>query len=288
VAREVTAAITYRWDSYDANLLAAASRSEKQIEVGFKLANKGALYAARSEFRKAILAIAEALDARYGSTGHSQAFHDALQAMKEAADFASNKTGGPGRVERIVASHQTPILRQLPVKGMPALIAMQRYYSFAQQRLVESSGRAPVASNAMYAMGKLYMALGDAENHDDQEAAKATTFLQAALTVNRSNFAAANELGVMLARLGHLREAREVLRHSAKARLTQETWKNLETVHHRLGESQLAQQARWEWQRQISSAPPAIAGSTGTVQWVSPQAFAGSPAGGSHKPSRRR
>ncbi len=279
-AREVVTPITYRWDSYDVNLLAAASRIEKQIEVGFKLANKGALYGARAEFRKAILAIAEALDARYGSTGHSQAFHDALQAMKEAADFASDTTGGSGRVARIVATHQTPVLSQMPVTGVPALIAMQRYYSFAQQRLVASSGGAPVASNAMYAMGKLHMALADAENHDNQEAAKAMTFFQAALMVNSSNFAAANELGVMLVRLGHLREAREVLQHSARVRPMQETWKNLETVHHRLGEFPLAQQARLQWQRQPTSTPPAIAGNTGMVHWVSPEAFAGGPSGG--------
>ena len=280
VVRDATVAITYQWDSNDANLLAAASRTEKQIEVGFKLANKGALYGARAEFRKATFAIAEALDARYGTTGHTQAFHDALQAMKEAGDFASDKMRGTGRVERIVASHQTPVLRQLPVKGMPALIATQRYYSYAYQRLLACAGRAPVASNAMYAMGKLHMAMVDAENHDDQNTAKAMTFLQAALTMNRSNFAAANELGVMLARLGHLRDAREVLRHSAKVRPTQQTWKNLETVHQRLGEFQLAEQARGELQRQISSAPPAIAGSTVKVQWVSPEVFAGNPSGG--------
>jgi len=279
VARKVVPPITYRWDAYDVNLSAVAGRTDKQIEAGFKLANKGAMYGARAEFRTAILTIAQAMDAKHRTTSHSQAFHEALQAMKEAADFASDGTGDPGRVERIVTTHQTPVLLQVAVKGMPALIAMQSYYSFAQQRLVASTGGAPVASNAMYAMGKLHMALADAGHHDNQEAAKAMTYLQAAMVTNQTNYAAANELGVMLARLGHLREAREVLRHSVKVQPMPETWKNLEVVHQRLGEFQLAQYARMEWEQQLPSTPPVEAGNTGTVHWVSPEAFRGSPTG---------
>lgn len=274
-----TGSNTYRWDPQDANLDAVGKRVEKRIEAGFKLANKGALYGARAEFRKAILAVAEALDAQHGVTSHSQAIHEALLAIKEAADFSVGEASSPGRVQQIVATHQTSVLKQGDIQGMPALLAMQRYYVFAQQRLVAASGGAPVASKAMYAMGKLHMALADSESQNELEAAKAMTFLQAAMMVDASNHAAANELGVMLARFGHLREARDLLRHSARVHPTQETWKNLEIVHQRLGEDQLAERARMEWQRQRSSAPPVVAGNAGTVQWVAPEAFAGPPSG---------
>jgi hypothetical protein len=89
-ARKVTPPITYRWDPNDASLAATASSTEKRIKSGFKLANKGALYGARAEFRKAILAVAEALDARYGSTGHSQAFQEPTNRRSTNRRFASD------------------------------------------------------------------------------------------------------------------------------------------------------------------------------------------------------
>ncbi len=273
----VTSAVVYRWDSRDASLTAVGSRAEHRIEAGFKLANKGALYAARSEFRQAIQAIAEALDARHGVTSHSQAIHEAFRALKEASDFAASG-GGVDRVAQIIGTHQTPALKHAAAHGVPALVAMQQYYAFAQHRMVAACGGAPVASTAMYAMGKLHMALADGESQGEQNAAQAMAFLQASLLVDSNNFAAANELGVMLARFGQLPEAREVLRHSASVHPTLETWKNLEVVHQRLGEDQLARRARTEWQRQ-SQREPATPSHPGGVHWVAPEAFAGRPGG---------
>lgn len=274
--QRVSAPVTYRWDPRDANLSAVANRAEKRIEAGFKLANRGALFGARAEFRKAILSVAEALDAQHRVTGHSQAYHEALQAIQEAADFSTSRAGSSGRVDQIVATHQTPVLKHACGEAMPALLAMQRYHAFAQQRLVAASGGAPVAASALYAMGKIHMALADSESQNELDAAKAMTFLQSAMMVDAGNYAAANELGVMLARFGHLREARECLRHSARVQPMPETWKNLEIVHHRLGEYELARRAREEWQRQTPSAP-AVAGNGTAVQWVAPEAFAGRP-----------
>ena len=283
--RDVSRQPTYRWDSRNHNFFAVGKRVEDRIDAGFKLANKGALYGARAEFRKALLAVAEALDAQYRVTSHTLALHEAMQAMKEAGDFTKDEVGSMGPVERIVASHQTPVLKQGHVDGMPALIATQWYYTFAQQRMVAGSGGAAEASHAMYALGKLHMALAELENENEQNAPQAMTFLQTALTVDASNFSAANELGVMLARFGQLPEARDVLQHSARIRPTPETWKNLEVVHHRLGEFEMEQRARTEWQRAGAPGRPVATGVAGNVQWVAPQAFAGRRTGGVQVPA---
>ncbi len=223
--------------------------------------------------------VAEALDARHGVTSHSSAIREALQAMQEAKDFAQDPSGGSDRVRQIVGTHQTPVLKEASTAGMPALVAMQHYYAFAEQRLVAAAGGAPIASSAFYAMGKLHMAMAETEPQMDnqQRAAQAMAFLQASLAVDARQYAAAHELGVMLARLGQLHEAREALRHSARIQPTPETWKNLEIVHRQLGEDLLAARARAAWERDSTQTSGLPAAGAESVQWVPPAAFAGPP-----------
>ena len=182
-------------------------------------------------------------------------------------------------VATTLAAHRTSVLDAQSAGNMPGVIAMQQYYAFAQDRLAAASGGAPAASQALYALGKIYMALADESMSAKRlQGAKAIAFHQASMMVDPTNHAAANELGVLLARFGQLKEARSVLQHSVSVRPLTETWHNLSVVHQRLGEVDLSNQSRLEWQRaeQQAQTSPGLGGSSvnSTVTWVDPQTFA--------------
>ena len=68
-------------------------------------------------------------------------------------------------------------------------------------------------------------------------------FYQAALLVAPQNYMAANDLGVLLARAGNLRDARAMLEHSAANGRQSTVLHNLATVYQKLGRNDLAAQA---------------------------------------------
>ena len=111
----------------------------------------------------------------------------------------------------------------------------------------------------------------------------------AALATDPSNYMAANELGVLLARFGKLHEARTVLQHAVAIYPAAETWRNLSVVHQRLGEEMFAAQSLANWQvalQQAGNSPsPRQADNRSMVQWVSPQTFAGEQASTPNVPS---
>jgi tetratricopeptide (TPR) repeat protein len=264
------------WETQDC-LAAVAAQGDAAIERAFALTEKGASYSARNELRRALRAVAQAIDAYAGTTRHSQHLVQGLQALAEAEDFqkgASSAERGV-HVPSLVATHRTPALKDRDVSRMPALVAMQRYYTFAQEQLELAAGGAPVASRLLYALGKVQVALSE------QDAAAATAFgpkamayYQAALMVNPANHQAANELGVLLARFGQLQDARTVLQHSVALHGEAETWHNLVVVHQRLGEWDLAERARFELTRVQRQRPPTAGPARGSrVQWVDPQTF---------------
>ena len=182
-------------------------------------------------------------------------------------------------VATTLAAHRTSVLDAQSSGSMPGVIALQQYYAFAQDRLVAATGGAPSASRALFALGKVYMALADQSTSSKRtRGTKAIAFHQAALMVDPTNHDAANELGVLLARFGQLEEARSVLQHSVSVRPLTETWHNLSVVHERLVEQELANLSRVEWQRatqQAGSEPETGRNSANSmVTWVDQQTFA--------------
>jgi hypothetical protein len=73
-------------------------------------------------------------------------------------------------------------------------------------------------------------------------------FFQAALTVNDQNALAATELADLLADVGQVHEARQLLLLSVSAQPTAQAWTKLAAVHRRLGEAELASLADQEAQ----------------------------------------
>jgi tetratricopeptide (TPR) repeat protein len=149
----------------------------------------------------------------------------------------------------VLAGHRTPVLKEVDPSTLTPLVALQRYYTFAQERLAFAAGQEGPGSAALYGLGKLTTVM--AENSPDERrlhAPKAMALYQAALVVDSHNHRAASELGVLLASFGQLEAAKRVLVHSAELAPRAETWHNLSVVHERLGEQDLAKRARYELQ----------------------------------------
>jgi len=268
---------TFRWTVQNPRFEAVSGEAGRTIEHGYELARKGAFYSARAEFRAALQMVAEALDAENAVVTHTQALTEALEALDEARDFVGTRARGRGTssVPRIAAAHRTSLLHDAG-DDVPALIAAQRYFAFAHQRFEAALGGAPAGSAALHALGKVQQRLGERQSETELDAALAATFHKAALAVDPGNFEAANELGVLLARVGQLQGARDALRQSVATRPSAEAWHNLAVVHSRLGEAELAALA--EYERQRTGVPSGTLPANGhMVQWVAPQAFAGPP-----------
>ena len=276
-ATESDAAIAARWSEAIGALGSVEEQARTAIRHGYDLAQKGALYSARAEFLEALRAIAGSLDAHYGGDRHTDALLSGLQALKEADDFAvvGGRLEGAVNVAATVAVHRSKVVSKDEARHLSHVLAMQRYYTFAQPKFTVATGGATVGAEALYGLGKVHMAFGSASNRAKRmHGPKAIAFLSAALTVDPRHAMAANELGVLYARLGKWQEARHALQQSVAVQPVPGVWQNLAVVHEQLGETQLALQARQQIALAAAGSPPLE--ETGPVRWVSPETFAAS------------
>ena len=223
-----------------------AVQSDQQIRHGFELANRGAYFAARAEFTAALRLIAQGLDNERNTTLHSQALSAALTAMKEAQDFipAGGKLEGELDLPPLVASHRTPVLKNVPAEQLQAMRALKQYFTFAQEQLALAAGQEVSGSMALGALGKMHAALAGKPNPEIvAPEAKAIVFFQAAILVCPRNYMAANDLGVLLAHSGDYAGARRMLEHSVLVCRCAENLNNLSVVYRQVGQQRLAELA---------------------------------------------
>jgi tetratricopeptide (TPR) repeat protein len=255
-------------------MTAAVRRADERARRGFELAQRGALYSARSEYIAALQIIAQANDAQQSTQFFSKALASGLRALVESSDFVRQNPRKPEtEVASIVARHTTPILKGAALEQMAPLAAANRYYTFAQEQLAAASSREVTGSMALFGLGKVtVVAIGNQGSQRMERTAQAIVLFQAAVLADPKNFRAANELGVLLAETGNLSRARAMLLESAALSSEATTWHNLAVVHARLGENQLADRAQAQ---AIALGHAAPVGSVPQVQWVDPTTFAG-------------
>lgn len=251
-------------------MVATLARADERVRHGVQLAEKGALYAARKEFTAAIQLIAQAHDLERGTREYSRSAVAGFQALKEANEFFK-AAAGETETARLVAPHKTPILKGAELLDMPPSIAAQYYYAYAKEQLAAGVGQESVASIALYGLGKVIIAGAGANSQQLEYTGPAMALYQAALIAQPQNFRAAHELGVLLAGAGQLELARAMLMGSASAAQQPVVWRNLATVHSRMGEQQLAQQAQQNADALQATSPESNAP---PVQWVDPATFA--------------
>jgi tetratricopeptide (TPR) repeat protein len=235
------------------------------------------LFSAEVEFTQGLVLIAQALDAENHTQAHSKAVAAGLRALHEADDFLPRSGQTIVRVEDIVASHKTPVWSNARPEQVPPLVAMQRYYAYAQQQFSISGTRVPAAAMALYGLGRLQPALASENGVTKMTAgAKAMALYRATLDIDPNNYLAANELGVLYGRYGQWREAEGVLRRSIEIAPRPENWHNLADVLERTGDTAGANLARQQeqlarnsghrpgWQTSADRAP---------LKYVDPETF---------------
>lgn len=260
-------------------VLAVRERMNSLVDQGLILAQRGAYFSARAEFIQALRLATQTLDTAQGTHRHSAALAEAIVAMDEAGDFIPSGARLEADVDlaMVVCSHRTKILHQADLRELTALTAAQRYFAFAQQKLALACGGLPEASRALVGLGRiqehLYETGGDGRSLIGP---RSMALYQTALVVNDTNYEAANELGVMLARYGQFGDAKRALLQGAEATSRPELWANLAAIHQRLGETHLAHQARLEAEhaRQLAQSQNAAQNKLDAVRWVSPEEMA--------------
>ena len=106
---------------------------------------------------------------------------------------------------------------------------------------------------------------------------KAVVFYQAALLVDRNNFLAANDLGVLLAQAGDYGSARRALEYSVAIYPHSTSWHNLAVVYRQMDQVAMAQRAeRQAAARQQIELARRPAGGPGqpAVRWLDGHSFA--------------
>ncbi len=260
-------------------MMAVASRAEQQARHGFDLAQRGALYTARAQFIEVLRTLADAMDAQRNTTAHSKALANGLRALEEVNDFVPHGTSMESDINMrlIVDAHHTPVLKDRPLDGITPTVAQRMYLTYAQEQLAAAAGDQSVASLALHGLGKVCAAPAEMHGPREQIAdAKAVVFYQAALVVEPRNCLAANELGVLLVKFGHLEEARCVLEQSVAVSNAPTTWRNLGAVYHKLGDESRAMHARMQADDAVAQLQKTNRGAGGKypIEWLDPESFA--------------
>lgn len=241
------------------------------------LASRGAYYAARAKMIESLRAITQALDSQKPGKHHSEALAAAKQAFREVGDFAPQGSTLEAELdlEQIISGHRTKVLKDVKVDHLTSLVVRQKYLEYAQRQFAKACSDLPIGSYALYGLGRVH-AVMDHADLDKQMLClpKAVTLHQAALLVNATNVQAANELGVLLARFGQLRDAERALRHALSIDARTKIWMNLAAVHERQGERQLARKARDRGTLLASRrSTREKSHGDGAIKWVDPKTF---------------
>lgn len=251
-------------------------RAVSKIRRGYELAERGAFFAARNQFVDVLRMIADAKDELHGAPRRTVALAEGLRALDEAADFTPVKgeAGADLKMSVIVASHQTPVAKSLPVDDMLPQQLTDAYLQYAERRLGGAVAGEPAGSMALHALGKLHSRLGRVEPEKNPQAdAMASALQRAALLARPDNDMAAHELGVLLAESGHYVESDQLLRQVAVRAPHAVVYRNLARVERQLGRPDLAVAS--EQQAEYFAARGD--GGNSNIQWVPVDALVGTP-----------
>ncbi len=246
------------------------------VQRGYALAQRGALFAARTEFVQVLRRVAQAQDAAAHGDARSRALAAGLRALDEAEDFVPDgiQLEAELDVRAVASSHRTPVLHERAGDVLPhETIAL--YHSFAQQRLAQVAAGDQAGSMALYGLGKIYAHLAEHRDDDVQFVRCATTMHAAALDARPDNHLAANEFGVLMCRTGRPAEAAWLFERTIDHAPSANAYHNLAVAQQNLGLHGLANANEQESQRLAAQerAGGAVSRRAG-IEWVSPDEMA--------------
>jgi tetratricopeptide (TPR) repeat protein len=246
------------------------------VQRGYNLAERGAFFAARTEFIQVLRRVAQAKDAGSNTEEHARALAAGLRALDEADDFVPKGAQLEAEMDvRVVASsHRTPVLRDYPEDVTPQE-AVALYHSYAQEQLAHAAAGEQPGSMALYGLGKVYARLAERHDDDVQYTRGAMTMYAAALGACPDNNLAANELGVLLCRAGHPAEAVHEFERAIDLAPNATAYHNLAVAQQKLGFAGQAAANEQESQRlaALDRSQGAVSRRAG-VHWVSPAELA--------------
>ena len=255
--------------------------ARKAVQMGFELVQRRANYSARARFVEALTIVARSLDEQTYSTTHVAALERGLKAYEEAEDFFPSATR-PDRMVNLAAvlgGHETTLLEGVDPDRLSHRVCVREYMAFAEHELLTAVGSDPEASQALYGLGRLE-AVDQTSTTESQRvrAHRVLMLYQTALKVNKQNYSAANELGVLLARAGQLEEAESALKHCISVSQEPTAYVNLASVYRRMG--RMGEAANATQSAQVAknrSAGPTYIASRPSVEWVDNGTFANMP-----------
>jgi tetratricopeptide (TPR) repeat protein len=261
---------------FPANSAGLTAQLLPAVQRGYKLAQRGAFFAARTEFIQVLRRVAQAKDAAAGTDQSSTALAAGLRAMDEAEDFVPQGAQLEGEldVRGVASAHRTPVLRDR-AETVLAHEAVALYHRFAQERLARAALDEQAGSMALYGLGKVYFRLAEQQDDDAQFVRGAMTMYCAALDACPNNNLAANELGVLLCRTGHPAEAVESFTRAIDAAPTATAYHNLAVAQQKLNRPAEATANEMESQRlaAMERATNTLSRQAG-IQWVTPAEMA--------------
>ncbi|MEZ6094852.1 MAG: hypothetical protein R3C03_11565 [Pirellulaceae bacterium] len=248
-----------------------------QIDYASSLARKGAFFSARKQYINVLYLVAEQRDTQSGNTFATECLARAWTALDEAEDFLNSDADQNlyTSVAVLIERHQTQVISRTDAEQMSKHAAAQAYFTHAREQFQLGLGQNPVASKALYYLGKMYsLPQLTATDAPINRAAMSIICHYAAMDCDAANYVSANELGVLLARNGHLQEAQAVLSHSIRTKPTDVGYQNLAKVHDELGQSQLATNLREQLRNPGSNV---VSQPQPQIQWLSNEQFAQMP-----------
>jgi tetratricopeptide (TPR) repeat protein len=250
-----------------------ASQQLPAVQRGYVLAQRGALFAAKTEFVQVLRRVAQAKDMAADSDEHSQALAAGLRALDEADDFVPDGVQLEAEldVRATASSHRTPALLEQPEKVLPHE-AVILYHDFAQEQLAKAVAGEQPGSMALYGLGRIDAQLAQRRDDDVGLVRGAMTMYAAALAACPHNHLAANELGVLECRTGRPAEAVRLFQQTIDFAPTATAYHNLAVAQQKLGLHAKAQANEQESQRLAAweRANGTLSQRAG-VQWVAPE-----------------
>jgi hypothetical protein len=246
------------------------------VQRGYALAQRGAMYAARTEFVQILRRVAQAKDMAARSDEHSRALAAGLRALDEADDFVPEGVQLEAEldVRATASSHRTPALGDSTEKLLPHE-AVTRYHEFARDQLAKAAGGDQAGSMALYGLGRIDAQLAARKDDDVRFVRDAMTMYAAALAACPDNHLAANELGVLECRTGRPAEAARLFERAIDFAPTATAYHNLAVAQQKLGLHANAHANEQESQRlaALERAGGSISRRAG-VEWVAPEELA--------------
>ena len=162
-------------------------------------------------------------------------WNQALIALRESRDFGAGvQAVDHEQLKRLVAVHNTEVLKSQPLENVSSLGAMAAYLEFAREKLVLASGGQHEASYALQLLGQIEKQIKG--NMDSQAASIALTYQRSAVEVDPSNAVAQYELGKTYSDQGLLQLASQTLTKSIELSPSRDAYEQLMATGRKMGD----------------------------------------------------